>query len=160
MKPRARRVTIAAAVLGVGVLAVLVVVHWGTVREHVEAWHFQLTRETETIESDVLRRISPDELLRLQWDELQLAVSVKQYQTGLFYLPPKTLFSLLADFSGHPVSFDPRAVDHLQHRQLSKCMLEDRLHCADVLRILEDNRWRILDQRFPRRAYVVIRDNP
>jgi hypothetical protein len=49
MKPRARRVTHAAAVLGAGVLGVLVVTHWGTVRDHVEAWWFLVTRETGTI---------------------------------------------------------------------------------------------------------------
>jgi hypothetical protein len=46
MKPRARRVTLAAAVLGAGVVAVLVVVHWTTVCAHMEAWHFQLAKET------------------------------------------------------------------------------------------------------------------
>ena len=40
MKPRARRVTLAATALGVGVVAVLVVVNWGVVRDHVEGWWF------------------------------------------------------------------------------------------------------------------------
>jgi len=50
MKPRARRITVGAAALEAAVLAVLVVINWGTVRDHVEAWHFQLTRNTKTIQ--------------------------------------------------------------------------------------------------------------
>jgi len=48
MKPRARRLTSAAACLTAGVIVVFVVLNWSTVRDHVEAWHFQLTRETDT----------------------------------------------------------------------------------------------------------------
>ena len=36
-----------AAVLGAALVAVLVVGHWGTVRDHVEAWHFKLTGGTK-----------------------------------------------------------------------------------------------------------------
>ena len=50
MKPRARRITIAAAVLGVTVIGVLMALNWSTVRDHVEAWRFQLARQTTTIE--------------------------------------------------------------------------------------------------------------
>ena len=31
------------------VLVALIVANWSTVRDDVEAWHFQLTRQTETI---------------------------------------------------------------------------------------------------------------
>jgi len=48
MKPRSRRITIGAAVLAVPLVAVLAIANWGTVRDHVEAWHFHLTRETFT----------------------------------------------------------------------------------------------------------------
>jgi hypothetical protein len=48
MKPRARRVTIAAAVLGVGVVGALMVAP-GPVRDHIQAWHFQLTTKTKTL---------------------------------------------------------------------------------------------------------------
>jgi hypothetical protein len=44
MNPRSRRVTIAAAVLGVAVVGVLVALNWGTVRNHVEAWNEVLRR--------------------------------------------------------------------------------------------------------------------
>jgi hypothetical protein len=35
------------------VVAFLVAANWATVRDHVEAWHFQLTRETETVTAEV-----------------------------------------------------------------------------------------------------------
>ena len=66
MKPRARRVAIGAAVLGAGVVGVLVALNWGTVRDHVEAWHFQLTTETEMMEPKASMSqgaLHPDELL-------------------------------------------------------------------------------------------------
>ena len=46
MKPRARRVTTGMAVLVIVLVVVLAVANLGTVSDHVEAWHFQLTRET------------------------------------------------------------------------------------------------------------------
>jgi len=49
MKPRARRITIGAAAVAVVLVAVLAVAYWATVRDHVEAWHFQLTRKAKTI---------------------------------------------------------------------------------------------------------------
>ena len=52
MKPRACRITVGAAALGAGVLAVLVVANWSAVRDHVEAWWFQLMRKTVTNSED------------------------------------------------------------------------------------------------------------
>jgi hypothetical protein len=49
MKPLARRITLAAAVLGAGIFAVFVVLNWGTVRDHTGAWWFQLTSKTEML---------------------------------------------------------------------------------------------------------------
>jgi len=70
-----RRITIAAVALVAAVVAVLAVACWGTVRDHVQAWHFQLTRETKTIAPLVdggaldpfLRR---EPLLRIAFQEL------------------------------------------------------------------------------------------
>jgi len=50
MKPHARRIAIGAAALVAVLLAVLAVVNWGIVRDHVEVWHFQLTRDTKAIQ--------------------------------------------------------------------------------------------------------------
>jgi len=115
MKSRARRVTIAAAVIGAAVVAVLVVVHWGAVRDHVEAWHFQLTRETETREGLLDRPI---------------------------IFSPKDDVELITEFVS-PEDF--------------KEILEARAY-RDSRRWGRRPRRRVLEQRFPRRAYVVIRD--
>src|SRR5688572_31459205 len=50
MKRRARRAVIGAAALVVVVIVLLVVAHRDTVRDHLEAWHFQLTRETKIMD--------------------------------------------------------------------------------------------------------------
>ena len=42
--------------LGAALVAVLVVANWGTVRDHVEAWHFQLTTKTEMVLPDPMWR--------------------------------------------------------------------------------------------------------
>jgi hypothetical protein len=134
VKRRARRVTIAAAVLGAGVVAVLVVAHWATVRDHVEASWFQLTRETETIELPRGLRVS----LRVETGILQL----------------------LADTSGCAVireradSFFERSI----HVDWSVWVRETRPEMC--LRLLRENGYRVIEQRFPRSAYVVIRDEP
>jgi hypothetical protein len=52
MKPRARRVTLAAAVLGVLVSAVFVSVQRDTIRNHVEGWWFLLSEDTTTLRTD------------------------------------------------------------------------------------------------------------
>jgi hypothetical protein len=127
MKPRARRVTIAAAVLGVGVLGVLVVAHWSMVRDHVEAWHFQLATETEMLEpnpawSEQLVAAKPGHLLVI--DDLARCLSNCSGR------------SAIVDSQKWPV----------------------RAGSETVLQALRKRRWRVLEQRFPRRAYVVIRD--
>jgi len=50
MNRRARRVMVLTAAPVAVLVAGLFVAHWSTVRDHVAAWHFQLTRHTETIE--------------------------------------------------------------------------------------------------------------
>ena len=111
MKPRARRVTLAAAVLGAGVLAVLVVIHWNTCRDHVEAWWFQLTHETETIE--------PDDR------------------------PGGDVLQVMARVGGRPLIFSPE---------------EFVLSPEGLRKVREPARIRVIEQRFPRRAHVIIRD--
>jgi hypothetical protein len=76
MKPRARRVTIATAALGAGVIAVLVVLNWGAVRDHVKGWWLQLTRETETIEHSLVGEWETEPTLS------QLGRIVTYYQFG------------------------------------------------------------------------------
>ena len=54
MKRRPRRATIGAVALGTSLVAILAVAYRDTVRDHVEAWHFQLTRETETFDPFIM----------------------------------------------------------------------------------------------------------
>jgi hypothetical protein len=127
MKPRARRVTIAAAVLGVGVSGVFVVANWGTVCDHVEAWHFQLMRETRTITSD---------------------------ETWSFRAPGVVvMLDCIAMETGRPVIFVPKDADFFE-------LWEYPQSGGEARKFLDAQGYRVLEQRFPRRAYVVIRDNP
>jgi hypothetical protein len=142
MKPRARRVTIAAAVLGAGVVAVLAVVHWGMVRDHVEAWRFQLTRETEKIEPDPA----------LKGRETPIEVYLVKGSTWSHY-HPSVFFHALADYNGCPVISELGLIgwpDLAFENPITAEMTEDVLrrvyHC------------RVIEQRFPRRAHVVIWD--
>ena len=131
-KPRARRVTLAAAVLGAGVSGVLVVLNWGTVRDHFEAWHFQLTRETETMDPGPPLRDPPMFDLK---DWLVLLTTASD-QSAIF-APTQEVES------GLPCVFSfPR----------------DQSHGSAILDVLGTHGWRVIEQRFPRRAYVVIRD--
>jgi hypothetical protein len=126
MKRRPRRVTIAAAVLGAGVIAVLVVAHWGTVCDHLEAWRFQLSTETETIEPRAWPGLERPNLLNERY------------------------IHLLSDLSGMPV-----VVQAATDPAFGLWLL---LSTEGILEALRENGWRVLEQRFPRRAYVVIRN--
>jgi hypothetical protein len=117
MKPRARRVAVATAVLGAGALAVVLT----ALRDHIEAWRFQLTRDTKTVPQDCGDATSPP------------------------------ILCLLARSSGWQVIFDARDAGSLGWSS-------DMRSPQDILNLLRGFRWRVLEQRFPRRAFVVIRD--
>jgi hypothetical protein len=75
------------------VAVVLMVAHWDTVRGDLEAWHFQLTRQTETIRPDP--------------DSRGLRVNLK-WEVGKWYiLGIDTPLRVVADHFGYPVVFDP-----------------------------------------------------
>ena len=141
MKPRARRVTIAAAVLGAVVVAILVVTHWGTVREHIEAWHLQLTTETETIEPNP------------QSPEWLQAVA----RSDTWLMEGNRLHVGLADRSGWPVIIDPRSLPAFSDSTL--VWRREYFTTESILQVLTGRGWHVLEQRFPRRAYIVIREN-
>ena len=123
-KRRTRRVVLGAAALVALVLGALVVANWSTVRDHVEAWRFQLRQETAMIESD------PKGMSRQPRTEEQLL----HFAAARFH---------------RPVIFSPREVTSSRLRTMRG---------RGVREILENRGWRFLEQRFPRRAYVVIRD--
>ena len=50
MNRRGKRLTLGVMAVGLAVVLVLAIAHWSTVRDHVEAWWFQLTKKTATIE--------------------------------------------------------------------------------------------------------------
>jgi hypothetical protein len=107
MNRRGKRLTLGVMAVGLAVVIVLVIAHWGTVRDHVEAWHFQLTRETESMDP-------------APWD------------------------------SGPPLVFAPAET-------VSWPALPAKAwHTADLAVTLGASGLRVLEQRFPRRAYVVI----
>jgi hypothetical protein len=130
MKPRARRVTIAAAVLGGAVVVVLVVAHWDTVRDHVEAWHFQLTRKTATVLP-----------ARGGW-------LLAEERTWRFDRAGCLL--VLATYSGLPVMIDS-AVDNASAFVITNPDEDPSMWTllteAKARRHLQENGWRILEQR-------------
>jgi hypothetical protein len=142
MKPRARRVTIAAAALGAGVVAGIVVAP-GPVRDHISAWRFQLTRETETAVPDS-NWSSPRQQLRIM---------------EVLVMETMDLLARLATWSGQPVIFDP--IDCANEGSSMAWILdgEQPRGTADAVRMLEKNGWHVIEQHLPRRAYVVILDH-
>jgi len=151
MKPRARRVTIGAAVLGAGVIGALMVAP-GPVRDHVEAWHFQLTTDTKTIE---LARPSKG----FEDSFLSPALTPAPRSTATIELQTYGMLALLASYSGAPVIV---AVEDAAKKILwrpAEVQLESSLDSSHQLaiQVLTANGYRVLEQRLPRRAYVVIR---
>jgi hypothetical protein len=136
MMKRRARVLIGAAGSVAALLAILTVVYWGTVRQHLEAWHFQLTRETVLIDG-----WGPD---------------------CEFAGTRRTLRSLLcatADQLDVPVVLDVQLF--IQDPTLPLTERWQGLLTGDlVLQYLREDGYRIIEQHHPRRAYVVIRAAP
>ena len=139
MKRRGKRIAIGVMASGLAVLLVLAIAHWKTVRDHVEAWHFQLTRNTQTIMPD------------------PRGSALLEQKSWRFNL--KSCLFVLATSSGFPVIVDA-AVDTSSALQRAgvnpftwALLAED-----SARRGLLENGWHVLEQRFPRRAYLVIRD--
>jgi hypothetical protein len=109
---------IGSAALVAVVVAVLTVTHWTTVRDHVEAWRFQLTRETRTIQPLSSDWYPMEEhLLHFAADRLRCPVIVDRQDLSAFFGVP----------------------------------------AGNILDVLDDRGWRVLEQRVPRRSYVLIR---
>ena len=123
---RAVRATIGAAALAVVLVTVLAIANWVFVRDHVEAWHFQFTRDTKMIQP--LPEGMTRERYRTQEDLLQFA----------------------ADRLRCPVIVDPRELTSFHVGRW-------RVPAEGIPETLDGEGWRVLEQRFPRRAYVLIR---
>jgi hypothetical protein len=126
---RGKRMAFVAAVIAGEVFAVLVLAHWSVVRDHVEAWTFQLTRQTKMIQPLVTDRHSDIWLLQSQLPYLELA-----------------------NCSGWPVIVAPGSLPDYQVSWGRDVTTEA------LLESLRNDGWRVAEQRFPRRAYVIMRD--
>ena len=127
MKRRARRIPLGAAALVAVLLAIPAVANWGTLRDHVEAWHFQLTRDTKTIQPNAGNQaFDQSATLSYMMAEVQLHHAAKMLRC--------------------PLIFDPQEVPYVTG-----------LMPSGGIELLQACDYRVLEQRFPRRAYIVIR---
>lgn len=131
MKRRARRVAIGAAAAGSLLVAILIVANWEVVRDHLAAWHFQLTRETKTI-----------------------APLVRGAALGP-HPAEESLLRIAARPLHHPLIFDPREAVPLP--PVSGLRKSFPYTERAARRFLETYGYRVLEQRFPGRAYIILR---
>jgi hypothetical protein len=164
MKRRARQTVIIAAVLVALVVGALVVANWDTVREHVEVWHFLLTKETEEIEPNPAwetqsletRRGFRRKLTRRERVDLQQDVDT----AGIY--DTECILQVLANSSGRPVIFSLAAVsqDDSEPTWLLTAKWMSSATAVGALNMLKLDGWRVIEQRFPRKVYVLIREGP
>jgi hypothetical protein len=132
-----------AMVLGIGVLCVLVVVHWDTVRGHVDAWWFLATNRTEVMRPDLALKGQPRD--------------IKVTRDGALHrFRMREMLQLLGNCGGRPV------VWRLRHRAASDFGFinptDGEAATAEVaLRVLRENGWTIVEQSFPGECYVLVR---
>ena len=143
MNRRGKRLTPGGMAVGLVVVLVVAIANWGTVRDHVEAWYFQLTRETRTIEPN------PEE-------------------------PPlvsgwRNWFEPIANHLDIPIIIEAAVweetagvaedaeVEEGPMSDAKRALLEAKTTTAAQTRLqtLRERGFRILEQRFPCRAYVV-----
>ena len=170
MKRRARRPVIGAAALVAVIVAVLVVANWGTVRDHLEAWHFQLTRETATIEPGP--KTAPASFkgvalplagqARSSESRASNRQSIHRQETSEHLVVPAGagigragLLEMLANYSERAVICEKSE----EYGVMFWIRDGQTVGGADVVQLLNDDGCRLLEQRFPRRAYVVVRDD-
>ena len=72
MNRRGKRIAFTVAATGLAVVLVVGILYRHAIRDHLQAWHFQLTRETTTIEPEpemhgVGEVLEPTEPLRTDW---------------------------------------------------------------------------------------------
>jgi hypothetical protein len=135
---RGLRIALAAGAIVLGVIAGAVVLNWSVVRDHLEAWQFSRQGNTVSVQPDpaILER--------------------SRYPGGHGYLAcgARDLVAMLAASSGRPVLASRAG---LERRFLLG--LKDAT-AGLALGALESAGYRVLEQRFPRAAYVVIGNPP
>ena len=134
MKRRARRSVIGVAALVAVLVAVLIGANWSIVRDHVEAWWFAGTRDTQTVFPG--------------GDEGELTSEERVYQQ-------------LADRIDCPVIFDPGRPPYWGWHIPPGGDRQGRLAIGELtVKAMRDQGWRILEQHFPHRALVVVQARP
>jgi len=133
MNRRGKRLAFTVAAAGLVVVLGLAIAHWKTILEHVEAWRFQLTRETVTITP------APGGFSPIQ-DDLAVCLRVLATDSGLPVIHDTALDRFVALVARYPPG-----------PAIRSCLTKD-----EALRHLRSKGWRVIEQRFPRRAYVVM----
>jgi hypothetical protein len=139
MNRRGKRIAFTVAARGLAMVLAVGIFYRRVVLDHIQEWQFQLTQETRTIEPEPA----------LQGDAFLLA----EPPVGL---PLISFLEILANYSGWPVIHAPE-----EGNSETELLARAERVTADIARMtLESSGYRVLEQRFPRKAYVVIRDNP
>jgi hypothetical protein len=135
-----KRLALGVMTVGLAVVLVLAIAYRKPILDHLQAWRFQLTTETETIETAE----QPHE--RGWWID------------GKSYATQEDLLRRLESDSGIPVvmvaNFPWQA--RWQERLWKILPSGAVFTAADSLQCLRAVGWHVLEQRFPRRAYVVL----
>ena len=81
---------------------------------------------------------------------------VLQSENGMLGMGPLKLWGMLARYSNVPVVFDATMAN--SHTSDQCCWLEpgQTVRGSDAIRVLGIIGWRVIEQHFPQRAYVVI----
>jgi len=119
-----RRVVLGAAGLVAGVVGVLVVLNWSTVRDHVDAWRFIRTVETTVIGPGPFPDKPPH--------------------------PKELWFLMLANDSGLPVIYHRASLENNTRVEWKGGTVDQGIEA------FREIGYRIVKQRFPRRALVVV----
>ena len=151
MNRRGKRVTLGVMAVGVAVVLCLAIAHWGTVRDHIEAWHFQLTRETVTIEREL--GDPTEEVTYCTASFSSTHSSSPPAEMEWYQYCTHGLAHLLAKHCSLPVIYQSE-----ENEEVVSNPTELAPTAEEVRRLLQTNGYRVLEQRFPRHAYVVIRD--
>jgi hypothetical protein len=155
MNRRGKRLAFTAAAMGLAVILGLGILHWDAIRDHVEAWRFQRARTTETIVPDPELRAT-----RAMPPGHPCTLTRPIHETEWSYnYAPQTVFQFLANYSGFQVIHASGESWTLVSNIALSTPLEDLT--PDTVKImLAANGWRVLEQRFPSRACVMVRASP
>ena len=151
MKRRGLRFTLTAGAIGLAVVAGVVAFNWGVVRDHVEAWWFQLhlaDGDGGTGLEGVLAALIRPYGVHGSFDS---AGQILQYEH--VYNPFSLLLALVRE-SGCPVIF--ASAQDLDPPNITLASQLQNVTTDTIRAVLQANGYRIIEQRFPRRAYVVV----